>query len=48
MKLTKCFLVASAAFMAGSLMHNVSNHKNDVYHADVLDAELLHESTDGV
>ena len=40
MKLTKCFLVASAAFMAGSLMHNVSNHKNDVYHADVLDADV--------
>ena len=40
MKLTKCFLVASAAFMASALMSNVPNHKNDIYHADVLDAEV--------
>ena len=40
MKLTKCFLVASAAFMAGALVQNVPNHKNDIYHADVLDAEV--------
>lgn len=40
MKLTKYFLVASAAFMAGALVQNVPNHKNDIYHADVLDAEV--------
>ena len=46
MKLTKCFLVASAAAMAGSLMHNVSSPKNDVYRASILDtnvAQILNE-----
>ena len=36
MKLTKCFLVASAAAMAGSLMSNVPNHKNNVFNASLL------------
>ena len=50
MKLTKCFLVASAASMAGALMSNVPNHKNEVFKASILDTnvrlmvERLHNS----
>ena len=50
MKLTKCFLVASAASMASALMSNVPNHKNEVFKASILDTnvrlmvERLHNS----
>ena len=40
MKLTKCFLVASAAFMASALMSNVPNHKNEVFKASILDTNV--------
>ena len=46
MKITKYFLVATAASMAGALMSNVPSHKKDVYHASILDpnvAQLMAE-----
>ena len=50
MKLTKCFLVASAAALAGSLLSNVPSRKNEVFKASILDTnvrlmvERLHNS----
>ena len=40
MKITKCLLVASAAALAGSLMHNAPNQKNDLFKASVLDENV--------
>ena len=40
MKITKCLLVASAAALAGSLLHNVPSQKNEVFKASVLDPNV--------